>query len=78
MDFVKEIEILKKEKKAVILAHYYTLPEVQDVADCLGDSLALAQYAEKTDAETIVFAGVHRSLQQTDRKKAASVLFDRR
>lgn len=59
MDFVKEIEILKKEKKAVILAHYYTLPEVQDVADCLGDSLALAQYAEKTDAETIVFAGVH-------------------
>ena len=59
MDYVKEIQKLKKEKKAVLLAHYYTLPEVQDIADCLGDSLALAQYAANTDAEMIVFAGVH-------------------
>lgn len=59
MDLIKEIEKLKKEKNAVVLAHYYTLPEVQEVADCLGDSLALAQYAEKTDADLIVFAGVH-------------------
>ncbi len=58
-DWVKEINKLKKERKAVVLAHYYTLPEVQDIADCLGDSLALAQYAEKTDADMIVFAGVH-------------------
>jgi len=59
MDIKKEIDILKKKKKAVILAHYYTLPEVQESADCLGDSLALAQYAQKADADIIVFAGVH-------------------
>jgi quinolinate synthase len=59
MDWVKAIRELKEKRKAVILAHYYTLPEVQDIADCLGDSLALAQYAGKTDAEMIVFAGVH-------------------
>ena len=59
MDWIREIQKLKKERKAVILAHYYTRPEVQEAADCLGDSLALAQYAEKTDAEMIVFAGVH-------------------
>lgn len=59
MDFVGKINALKIKKKAVILAHYYTLPEVQEIADCLGDSLALAQYAQKTEAEVIVFAGVH-------------------
>lgn len=59
MDLKEEISQLKREKKAVILAHYYTLPEVQDIADCTGDSLALAQFAEKTDADVIVFAGVH-------------------
>ena len=58
-NLTEEIVKLKSEKKAVILAHYYTRPEVQDIADCTGDSLALAQYAERTKAEVIVFAGVH-------------------
>lgn len=59
MNFIKEIERLKKEKNAIILAHYYQIPEIQDIADYVGDSLGLAQQAEKTDAELIVFAGVH-------------------
>ncbi len=50
---------LKKEKNAVILAHYYNVSEVQEIADYLGDSLALAQYAQNTNAERIVFAGVY-------------------
>lgn len=53
------IEQLKKEMRAIVLAHYYTVPEVQDVADIVGDSLALARAAESTDAEVIVFAGVY-------------------
>jgi quinolinate synthase len=53
------IELLKKKKRAIILAHYYTNSEIQQIADFTGDSLALAQQAKNTDAEIIVFAGVH-------------------
>jgi quinolinate synthase len=59
MDLFSEIERLKKEKNAILLAHYYQEPDIQDVADYIGDSLGLAQQAEKTDADMIVFAGVH-------------------
>ncbi len=59
MDLFHEIERLKKEKNAIVLAHYYQEPDIQDVADYIGDSLGLAQQAEKTTADMIVFAGVH-------------------
>lgn len=55
----RRIAELKRERHAVILAHYYTTPEVQEVADFLGDSLALSVKAQSVDAETILFAGVH-------------------
>lgn len=59
MDYKKEIKKLRKEKNAIILAHYYQIPEIQDIADYVGDSLGLAQKASQANVDIIVFAGVH-------------------
>ena len=59
LDLFKEISHLKKEKNAIILAHYYQDADIQDIADYIGDSLGLAQQAEKSTADIILFAGVH-------------------
>jgi quinolinate synthase len=59
LDLFKEISYLKKEKNAIILAHYYQDADIQDIADYIGDSLGLAQQAEKSTADIILFAGVH-------------------
>lgn len=59
IDLIEEINKLRKEKNAIILAHYYQTADIQDIADFLGDSLQLARAAEKTDADMIVFCGVH-------------------
>ena len=58
-DLEEEIGRLKRERNAVLLAHYYQEGDIQDVADFLGDSLQLAQEAKKTNADVILFAGVH-------------------
>ena len=55
----ENIRRLKKEKNILLLAHYYQRPEIQDLADYVGDSLGLAQYAASVKAEIIAFAGVH-------------------
>ena len=59
MNIVEQIRALCREKNAIIMAHYYQRPEIQDVADFVGDSLALAQQAAKTEADIIVMCGVH-------------------
>ncbi|MEN8224813.1 MAG: quinolinate synthase NadA [Bacteroidota bacterium] len=59
MNYREEVLKLKKEKNALILAHYYQVPEIQDIADYVGDSLGLSQQASQADADMIVFAGVH-------------------
>jgi len=59
MDYISEINRLRKEKNAVIMAHYYQTGDIQDIADMVGDSLALAQFAATTDADIIVLCGVH-------------------
>ena len=59
VELVKKIKNIKKNKNAILLAHFYQIPEIQDIADYVGDSLGLAQKAAVSDADMIVFAGVH-------------------
>jgi quinolinate synthase len=59
LDIFDEIDALRRERNAIILAHYYQEPDIQDIADYIGDSLQLARAARDTDADVIVFCGVH-------------------
>lgn len=59
LDLHQEIALLKEQKNAVVLAHFYQNPDIQDIADYIGDSLGLAQQAQKSTADIILFAGVH-------------------
>ena len=58
-ELISEIKRLRREKNADVMAHYYQIGDIQDIADMVGDSLALAQYAAKTEADIIVLCGVH-------------------
>ena len=58
-ELIEKINLLRKEKNAVIMAHYYQEGAIQDIADMIGDSLALAQWATKTTADILVVCGVH-------------------